>query len=109
MSCPATVANVSRNLATGNKHFVTTFAIMLFLANVSSVHRGGGPGSCGLASIAPIHSENPCFRGNMQSPSSQKGPYDQNVGVLNNDPNQMSSFCCYCSSSSSTNPAYTNM
>ena len=36
-----------------------------------------------LASIAPIHSENPRFRGNRHSirnPSSQKGTYGQNMG-----------------------------
>ena len=38
-----------------------------------------------LASIAPIHSENPRFRGNrhsIQNSSSRKGTYGQNMGVL---------------------------
>ena len=55
----------------------------------STYHKGAlAPlyiGSCGLASIAPIHSENPRFRGNRHSirnPSTQKGTYGQNMGVL---------------------------
>ena len=73
----------------------------------------------GLASIAPIHLENPRFRGNRHSirnPSSQKGTYGQNMGVLKIWPkldyrkvvkilkvhfHYSSSSPCCCSSSSS--------
>ena len=49
-------------------------------------HKGAiAPLYIGLASIAPIHSENPHFCGNRHSiriPSSQKGTYGQNMGAL---------------------------